>query len=80
MKLQPWRTWPTFHTSRWTDEHHSHDIGQDPDTFAGDTIWDVAERAGRSVGLFGRSSRGRPGGSATAASACPDTFAHTAAT
>ena len=51
--LQPWRTWPTFHTSTYTDEHNSFDLGQDPSTFKGDPIWDVAESAGLSVGLFG---------------------------
>ena len=49
--LQPWRTWPTLHTSSY--EHNSFDLGQDPSTFRGDPIWDVAERAGLSVGLFG---------------------------
>jgi hypothetical protein len=49
--LQPWRTWPSLHTS--TYDHNSFDLGQDPATFRGDPIWDVAERAGLSVGLFG---------------------------
>jgi hypothetical protein len=49
--LQPWRTWPTFHTS--TYEHNSFDLGQDPTTFRAETVWDVAEQAGLSVGLFG---------------------------
>ncbi|CDO10079.1 hypothetical protein [Mycolicibacterium cosmeticum] len=49
--LQPWRTWPTLHTS--TYDHNSFDLGQDPTTFRGDPIWDVAENAGLSVGLFG---------------------------
>jgi hypothetical protein len=49
--LQPWRTWPSFHNS--TYEHNSFDLGQDPATFRGEPIWDVAERAGLSVGLFG---------------------------
>lgn len=51
MGLQPWRTWPTLHMS--TYDHNSFDLGQDPTTFRGDPIWDVAERAGLSVGLFG---------------------------
>jgi len=51
--LQPWRTWPTFHTSTYTEEHNSFDLGQDPSTFRGDPIWDLAESAGLSVGLFG---------------------------
>ncbi|MGH3581765.1 MAG: hypothetical protein ACRDUB_09260, partial [Mycobacterium sp.] len=49
--LQPWRTWPTLHMS--TYGHNSFDLGQDPTTFRGDPIWDVAEDAGLSVGLFG---------------------------
>lgn len=49
--LQPWRTWPSLHNS--TYEHNSFDLGQDPATFRGDPIWDVAEQAGLSVGLFG---------------------------
>lgn len=49
--LQPWRTWPTLHTSTYS--HNSFDLGQDPTTFRGDPIWDVAETAGLSVGLFG---------------------------
>jgi hypothetical protein len=49
--LQPWRTWPSLHNS--TFEHNSFDLGQDPATFRGDPIWDVAERAGLSVGIFG---------------------------
>ena len=51
--LQPWRTWPTFHTSLYADEHKSIDLGQDPKTFYGDNIWDVAEDNGLGVGLFG---------------------------
>ncbi|WP_285032618.1 hypothetical protein [Mycolicibacterium sp. lyk4-40-TYG-92] len=51
MGLQPWRTWPTLHTSTYA--HNSVDLGQDPTTFKGDPIWDVAEAAGLSVGLFG---------------------------
>src|SRR5918997_4187939 len=49
--LQPWRTWPSLHTSTYS--HNSFDLGQDPATFRGDPIWDVAEQAGLSVGLFG---------------------------
>ncbi|WP_142239331.1 hypothetical protein [Mycobacterium sp. ST-F2] len=51
MGLQPWRTWPTLHMSTYA--HNSFDLGQDPTTFKGDPIWDVAEAAGLSVGLFG---------------------------
>lgn len=51
--FQPWRTWPTFHRSMYTDEHGSLDLGQDPATFEGVDMWTVADDAGRRVGLFG---------------------------
>ncbi|WP_131810595.1 hypothetical protein [Mycolicibacter sinensis] len=51
LHLSPWRTWPSLHTS--TYDHNSFDLGQDPATFRGDPIWDVADRAGLSVGIFG---------------------------
>ena len=51
--LMPWRTWPTFHRSLFTEDHGALDQGQDPDTFRGTPIWDVVESAGRPVGLFG---------------------------
>ena len=53
VRLAPWRTWPSFHTSRLTAEHHSVDLGQDPRTFEGQTLWGAAEGAGLKVGLFG---------------------------
>jgi hypothetical protein len=50
--LQPWRTWPSFHTSQLANDHNSYDLGQDPDTFRGTTMWDAAAAAGRKVGIF----------------------------
>ncbi|KAA0098138.1 hypothetical protein CIW49_15915 [Mycolicibacterium sp. P1-18] len=49
--LTPWRTWPSLHNSMY--DHNSFDLGQDPTTFRGEPIWNVAEKAGLSVGLFG---------------------------
>lgn len=51
--LQPWRTWPTFHKGLPTSEHGSVELGQDPATFRGESVWDVAEANGLSVGIFG---------------------------
>ena len=51
--LMPWRSWPTFHTSLFTPDHNSYDQGQDPATFRGTPLWDVADEGGASVGLFG---------------------------
>jgi hypothetical protein len=51
--LQPWRTWPTLHTGLYSDDHNSFELGQDPATFRGRTIWDVAEAEGLPIGVFG---------------------------
>jgi hypothetical protein len=51
--LDPWRTWSTFHKALYADDHNSLDLGQDPATFQGKTIWDAAEEAGLSIGVFG---------------------------
>lgn len=51
--FQPWRTWPTFHRSLYTEDHNSLDLGQDPATFRGVDLWTVADDAGLRVGLFG---------------------------
>ena len=71
-ELQPWRTWPTFHTSMY--DHDSFDLGQDPATFRGDPIWNVAEKAGLSVGLFGPLQSWPPRPPAHGGFYIPDTF------
>jgi hypothetical protein len=78
--LQPWRTWPTFHTSLYTDEHNSFELGQDPTTFRGITMWDAAEAAGRSVGLFGPLQSWPARAFAAGGFFVPDTFSRTAET
>jgi hypothetical protein len=70
--LQPWRTWPTFHTSMY--DHNSYDLGQDPTTFRGQPIWDVAEQAGLTVGLFGPLQSWPPRLFANGGFYVPDTF------
>ncbi len=52
-ELSPWRTWPTFHKGVLTAEHKSLHLGQDPATFVGQNIWDIAEESGLSIGVFG---------------------------
>jgi hypothetical protein len=74
--LQPWRTWPSLHTSMY--DHNSFDLGQDPATFRGDPIWDVAERAGLSVGLFGPLQSWPPREFAHGGFYVPDTFSQDA--
>lgn len=70
--LSPWRTWPSFHSSRY--DHNSFDLGQDPTTFRGDPIWNVAEEAGLSVGLFGPLQSWPPRKFAHGGFYVPDTF------
>ena len=73
--LSPWRTWPTFHTGLYTKDHNSWALGQDPETFRGEPIWDVAERAGLRVGTFGVPQSWPPRQFANDGFCIPDTFA-----
>jgi hypothetical protein len=72
---QPWRTWPTFHRSMYSADHGSMHLGQDPETFRGETLWDVASDAGRRVGLFGPLQSWPPRALAAGGFHVPDTFA-----
>lgn len=78
--LQPWRTWPTFHRSAYTAEHGSLDLGQDPATFRGADLWEVAEAAGCRVGVFGALQSWPPRPSPNGGFFVPDTFARSAET
>lgn len=78
--LSPWRTWPTFHTGLYAHEHNSFELGQDPDTFRGVTIWDVAEKEGRRIGLFGPLQSWPPREPSHGGFYVPDTFARSPAT
>jgi hypothetical protein len=73
--LQPWRSWPTLHTSLYTDEHRSFDLGQDPSTFRGVPMWDVVDAASRPVGLFGVLQSWPPKRFRAGGFHVPDTFA-----
>jgi hypothetical protein len=75
--LQPWRTWPTLHSSMYTEDHNSFDLGQDPATFRGAPLWDVAEAAGLAVGLFGPLQSWPPRPFAHGGFFVPDTFSRT---
>jgi hypothetical protein len=75
--LSPWGTWPTFHTGLHRAEHNSHQLGQDPETFRGTNIWDVAEAAGKSIGLFGALQTWPPRPFRHGAFYVPDTIART---
>lgn len=78
--LCPWRTWPTFHTGLYTEDHRSYELGQDPETFRGVPIWDVVEGAGGRIGLFGPMQSWPPRQPAHGGFFVPDTFAHDAQT
>lgn len=78
--FQPWRTWPTFHRSLYTEDHGSLDLGQDPATFRGVDLWTVADDAGLRVGLFGPMQSWPPRRFGNGGFHVPDTFARTPAT
>jgi hypothetical protein len=73
-ELSPWRTWPTFHKSMYTAEHGSYDLGQDPETFRGTALWDVADEHGLVVGLFGPLQSWPPRQFSRGGFYVPDTF------
>lgn len=56
------------------------DLGQDPDTFRGEPVWESAERAGLKVGIFGAMQSWPPRQLAHGGFWIPDTFARTAET
>lgn len=77
IELMPWRSWPTFHMSRYTPDHDCFDQGQDPSSFRGTPLWDVAENAGLKVGLFGVLQSWPPRRFRTGGFYVPDSFART---
>jgi hypothetical protein len=79
-ELQPWRTWPTFHTGLPAREHGSMHLGQDPEVIRGTPIWRVAEAAGLRVGLFGVLQTWPARAPANGGFYVPDTFARDAVT
>jgi hypothetical protein len=78
--LSPWRAWPTFHTGLYTKDHNSWALGQDSETFRGETIWDIAESSGQRVGLFGVPQSWPPREFSHGGFCVPDTFARDAQT
>ena len=76
--LEPWRSWVTFHTGLTSDNHNSIDLGQDPSTFGGSTVWDDAVAAGKTVGLFGPLQSWPAARRPDAKFFVPDTFARSA--
>lgn len=72
--LSPWRTWPTFHKALYSEEHRSFDLGQDPSTFRGLNVWDIAEANGLTLGLFGPLQSWPPHQPRNGGFYVPDTF------
>lgn len=78
-ELMPWRTWPSMHMSRYTQEHNAYDQGQDPASFCGTPLWDVVEAAGLPVGIFGVLQSWPPREFRAGGFFVPDCFARTPA-
>ena len=75
--LEPWRSWPAFHTGLSSLEHRTLDLGQDPTTFGGEPIWDTVARQGVKVGVFGALQSWPARTYASGGFYVPDTFART---
>lgn len=73
--LEPWRSWATFHTGLSSPEHRSLDLGQDPQTFGGEPVWDSAAQQGLKVGVFGALQSWPARTYASGGFYVPDTFA-----
>lgn len=74
ISFQPWRTWPTFHKSMYSEDHNSFELGQDPSTIYGENLWDVAEANGLRIGLFGPMQSWPPHQPENGGFYIPDTF------
>lgn len=51
--LDPWITWVTLHTGVTSKDHGAFVLEQDSSTIRAKRLWDYAEEAGKSIGIFG---------------------------
>lgn len=73
-ELSPWCTWPTFHRGLSKQEHGVYNLGQDPSTFQGTTIWEEFRKKGMPVGVFGSMQSWPPVDPGPGGFYVPDTF------
>ena len=77
-ELSPWVTWPTLHRGISNERHRVRDLGQDPSTFLGTTIWEDLRAAGHSIGVCGSLQSWPPIDPGPEGFYIPDTFAQDA--
>jgi len=75
-ELSPWVTWPTVHRGMSNQEHGIANLGQDPQTFRGEPIWESIRALGHSIGVFGSMQSWPPKDPGLGGFYVPDTFAH----
>lgn len=51
--ISPWMVWPSVYTGMTLEEHGLIGFGQDPSSIRDRCLWDVLDRHGISVGVFG---------------------------
>jgi hypothetical protein len=51
--ISPWIIWPSVYTGMPPDRHGIVGFGQDSQSLRGRCVWDVLDRAGVSIGIFG---------------------------
>jgi hypothetical protein len=58
--LEPWVTWTTFYTGVSYTEHGVKFLEQPPETIRFKRLWEIADEAGKKIGLFGSSNSWPP--------------------
>jgi hypothetical protein len=76
-ELSPWVTWPTLHRGLRNEAHGIKNLGQDPGSYRGSTIWQDVRNAGGSIGICGSLQSWPPIEPGTGGFYIPDTFAQT---
>lgn len=74
-QLDPWITWTTVYTGRPQADHNVYFLQQPPETIRARRIWEIADEAGLSVGVYGSLCTWPP--RAVRGFYVPDTFAPT---
>lgn len=75
-ELSPWVTWPTVHRGMNNERHGILNLGQDPESFRGTTIWQDIRDGGGTVGICGSMQSWPPINPGDGGFYIPDTFAH----
>lgn len=75
-ELSPWVTWPTLHRGINNEAHGIKNLGQDPATYRGKSIWQEIREDGGNIGICGSLQSWPPINPGEGGFYFPDTFAH----